>query len=607
MSNFVRMGAALLAAAIPLAALAQGTMVQPGVDLWQVQPGTSVAFPPDPIPPDFFAPGSQPFFGTIQFAGEPLGVAGPFQLGVADTVIQRKSPLELGAPPSVDQIPIEIVALHLVSVNPIVVQYSMGPPEPWSVRVDLSPVRQAPDGTLDVQKSQPSGGTFDTLLPVRPRFTFTRLSDNQTRVLDDRDWSLQAPPTPWTDAPGCPGDARLLPLLSGPWCLGAQGGLRQPLVLQQPGVQLVLSLAASTPIVPPPQVDPTAVVAASAELGPGCVIGPRARVGNGAVIGPGAVVGARARVGDAAVLGGNAMLADGARLGSGAVVDDGSFVGPGTDVRNDATLGPVVQTGADAVIGANSTVRGESLIGNNASIGRNAALGGEVHVNDGAAIAGGVRVADRATVTGPRLRENIYPCDPPGPLPIQPLVLNDCTALDGVLMGLIGDQSVGEKVDPANEVTEQDPADETEHETDIEDIGEAHDGSGVPDTDWEEDYDCDDFADDAEKEVEAAGYTGTFTVIWELNPDYRWWNSLWTPKWINGHAVTDVHFDDGTLFWFEPQLRSDQPGWRLDLDFDDDGTVETADGPGDTPTDDSRRIEVYDDLQDAEDAGVPID
>lgn len=137
-----------------------------------------------PIPGDFFYPGSEPFWGTVCLAGAPFLDAD--DLGDASTIIQRHGTgLQLSDPPgSVAEIPIEIIALHLVSCQPITVTDPGGQTQLWDVRVGLSPLRPSL-GSLTQTKSHANGGTFSSSFQVQPRFTFTRLSDQHTLTLED--------------------------------------------------------------------------------------------------------------------------------------------------------------------------------------------------------------------------------------------------------------------------------------------------------------------------------------------------------------------------------------------------------------------------------------
>jgi hypothetical protein len=164
--------AALAVSAMLAAIPAAAQDVAPGVDLFSTPLGTSYQdFSGLPIPNNFFGPGSDPFIGRIDFIGSPIG--GP--LGPTDTVIRRNAPALLPGCGSSAPVPIEIIALNLVSVNPITVTYNGGlTPQAWNVAVVLSSVPQDP-GTMTVNKTHLEGGTFSSTLPVKPKLIFTQV------------------------------------------------------------------------------------------------------------------------------------------------------------------------------------------------------------------------------------------------------------------------------------------------------------------------------------------------------------------------------------------------------------------------------------------------
>jgi hypothetical protein len=171
--------------------------VAAGHDAWLVPEGNATYdFAATPIPADFFEPGSDPFDGQVFFAGSGTGPCG-------DMLVERKDILSLPDPlPSPDTVDIEIVALSLRSVNPITVTYNGGmDPELWDVDVDLSVTPQSA-GSLTVTRTHENGGVFDSVLPVIPRFTFTRVAPpNDTRVWNFLFEALQVesdPTATWT-------------------------------------------------------------------------------------------------------------------------------------------------------------------------------------------------------------------------------------------------------------------------------------------------------------------------------------------------------------------------------------------------------------------------
>lgn len=77
----------LVLAAVPASAIT----IQNGSDFWHTPgDGTTLAdFTREPIPADFFCPGSAPFAGKIVFQGVPLATEPPGSLGNTDTIVHR--------------------------------------------------------------------------------------------------------------------------------------------------------------------------------------------------------------------------------------------------------------------------------------------------------------------------------------------------------------------------------------------------------------------------------------------------------------------------------------------------------------------------------------
>lgn len=187
-----------------------------------------------PIPADFFNPGSQPFMGQICYAGEPLGNTPPYgTFDIADTIVERFNvdPDRCAIPGYEIDIPIEIVALNLVSIQPITVTYNVGPPELWDVRVNLSDSLASPIGSMTVRKTHCNGGTWESTLPVQAKFTFTQVGNpGNVRVLDTGIDAL--PPdilviSPADNAPWV-SDADPNFHFDSPWCTDFHPGIQDP-------------------------------------------------------------------------------------------------------------------------------------------------------------------------------------------------------------------------------------------------------------------------------------------------------------------------------------------------------------------------------------------
>jgi len=148
-----------------------------------------------PIPADFFAPGSEPFTHVIWFQGRPLQSSPPNLLLPSDTIVRRLQSVNLAIPGYEIDIPIEIVALSLVSIDPITVTYNGGVfTEQWNVSVHLSAVQPQVQGSMTVRAGGcpcAEGGTFTATLPVLPRLVFSRIGPPAERVLDFGQFGLQ--------------------------------------------------------------------------------------------------------------------------------------------------------------------------------------------------------------------------------------------------------------------------------------------------------------------------------------------------------------------------------------------------------------------------------
>ena len=128
-------------------------------------------FQASPVPAGFFGSGSRQYAGLVPLVGVPVNPA----VSDTDTVIHRNQ--DVFTPGSTT---ITMTALNLKSINPITVSYLDNHTESWNVQVNLSDV-QASGGSMSFNSD---GSGFDSSLSVFPKFTFTRVSDGATRVLD---------------------------------------------------------------------------------------------------------------------------------------------------------------------------------------------------------------------------------------------------------------------------------------------------------------------------------------------------------------------------------------------------------------------------------------
>jgi hypothetical protein len=176
-------------------------------------------------------------------------------LTLIDTIVQRKTTASLPTIGSEDVIDIEIVALSLVSTNPITVTYNGGlNPELWDMYVGLSASQI--NGNALIRKTHANGGTFDSDLPVVPTFVFVRQSDAAERTLDGG-----SPPL-WTET---------LEVLDEPWeyfepaPLSCRSNFCAPGPYVQTGVKFTQGLL-STCAEPVPAARSTAIILFAAAL-----------------------------------------------------------------------------------------------------------------------------------------------------------------------------------------------------------------------------------------------------------------------------------------------------------------------------------------------------
>jgi hypothetical protein len=146
---------------------------------------THLDFSANPLPADFFGPGSDPFDGTVYLKGDPFDSFGSYDgLSPTDTIIERLEDAggDDGFPETID---IEIVALELKSDEPITVTYNGGQdPEDWDVTVSVPEGDTNQEtGSMTIRDEDTDGRTFDIdALPVRPKLTFTQLTGGSTVI-----------------------------------------------------------------------------------------------------------------------------------------------------------------------------------------------------------------------------------------------------------------------------------------------------------------------------------------------------------------------------------------------------------------------------------------
>jgi len=164
-------------------ARADPDVVQAGHDLLETDSSdTHIDFSANPLPADYFGPGSDPFDGTVYLEGDPFDSFGGYDgLSPTDTIVERKT--DAGTESFPDTIAIEIVALELKSIAPITVSF-WGGTEFYDYDVTVSVPEgdtEQETGSMTIRHEDADGGTFDIIaLPVRPLLTFTPVTPGET-------------------------------------------------------------------------------------------------------------------------------------------------------------------------------------------------------------------------------------------------------------------------------------------------------------------------------------------------------------------------------------------------------------------------------------------
>lgn len=166
------LGAVVLALAAGAPVLAADDVVRKGVDLWSTVEGfAQTSFAGDPIPADFFCPGSKPFNGTIIFKGKPLVAEPASSLGSIDTVVQRLDDASFDEKGETST-RIRLMALSLVSAKPV--ETSCGA---YDVAVSLAD--EQPTTTMRIRRTEANGGTYLAPLALNVKVEFTPAAGNK--------------------------------------------------------------------------------------------------------------------------------------------------------------------------------------------------------------------------------------------------------------------------------------------------------------------------------------------------------------------------------------------------------------------------------------------
>jgi hypothetical protein len=235
-------------------ALGQERPIPTGLSLFETwQDATSFSFAGAfALPAKFFAPDSEQFQGRVDFTGVPLRKFAGQEVGSADAVLGRLAQSVFSRndpfPPSAS-VDIELRQLSLVTAKPIAVRVGTES-QSWNIKMELSRYARS-TGALRLLRTNAQGGSADAEIRLIPRFTFTRVSDGATRIVDygqprggsnsEQVILLEAEQVPWTFS--CPKGVAVRPMMNEILCVGSRGTGFVPVRFRSPNFDLSLGLA----------------------------------------------------------------------------------------------------------------------------------------------------------------------------------------------------------------------------------------------------------------------------------------------------------------------------------------------------------------------------
>ncbi|MDP7268135.1 MAG: hypothetical protein QF408_08175 [Pirellulales bacterium] len=172
-----------------LQSLATAQVVYPGADLYTVEGESFFDFSINPIPADFFFPGSDSFFDVIEFDPE-------WNVDPIDVIIERLGPAALLTVGSSDVVPIELVELKLQSVNPITITFGGNVDSFFDMTLELDPTKPPSTGEMKIERTDALGGTYEIpteMVPlqlVAPVIIFTQVGNPANEKILEMDGLL---------------------------------------------------------------------------------------------------------------------------------------------------------------------------------------------------------------------------------------------------------------------------------------------------------------------------------------------------------------------------------------------------------------------------------
>lgn len=194
-SNKIRgFGGCLIALALLAFPAFAVDVVTSGADVWTTSEASSFSnFADDPIPADFFCPGSKPFSGSIAMQGAPIATDPPGVLGTIDTIVHRLDDATFDAD-GIATTRLQLMALSLASVEPI----DVGCAQPFQVTISLDGEQAIT--TMRIVRESEDGGSYVAPLQINAKVVFKPVGvENAPSLKVHREVGLApAPGSYWT-------------------------------------------------------------------------------------------------------------------------------------------------------------------------------------------------------------------------------------------------------------------------------------------------------------------------------------------------------------------------------------------------------------------------
>ena len=189
-SKRLALGVALLALlAVPATA---EDMITNGVDMWPTAEGASLtSFADDPIPADFFCPGSKAFDGTIHMNGKPLVTEPAGVLGKTDTIVRRLDDATFDEN-GVATTRLQMMALSLAGTEPL----DVGCETQFEVTSTLD--GEQPLTEMRIFREEEWGGRYSSPLSLRVKLVFTPVGGGDSLQVSQEIYLGPSPDSYWT-------------------------------------------------------------------------------------------------------------------------------------------------------------------------------------------------------------------------------------------------------------------------------------------------------------------------------------------------------------------------------------------------------------------------